>query len=148
LKSGCLALLGALALGIMPAGAQSLDELYQKAKPEGAFTLYVGGPSAPWEARARTFEERYRGIKISITGGFSNVLDKKIDQQLSAGKLEVDAAIFQTLNDFVRWKSQGRLLAFKSPGLEAIDASFKDSGSSGNRVGDFGAGYCGKLCIS
>jgi ABC-type glycerol-3-phosphate transport system substrate-binding protein len=99
LKSGRLALLGALALGIAPAGAQSLDELYQKAKAEGAFTLYVGGPSAPWEARARTFEERYPGIKISITGGFSNVLDKKIDQQLSAGKLEVDAAIFQTLND-------------------------------------------------
>ena len=58
LKSGRLALLGALALGIIPAGAQSLDDIYQKAKPEGAFTLYVGGPSAPWEARARTFEER------------------------------------------------------------------------------------------
>ncbi len=115
LKSGRLALLGALALGVMPAGAQSLDEHYQKAKPEGAFTLYVGGPSAPWEARARTFEERYPGIKISITGGFSNVLDKKIDQQLSAGKLEVDAAIFQTLNDFVRWKAQGHLLAYKPP---------------------------------
>jgi ABC-type Fe3+ transport system substrate-binding protein len=127
LKSGRLALLGALALGVMPAGAQSLDELYQKAKPEGAFTLYVGGPSAPWEARARTFEERYPGIKISITGGFSNVLDKKIDQQLSAGKLEVDAAIFQTLNDFVRWKAQGHLLAYKPPSFETIDASFKDS---------------------
>ena len=127
LKSGRLALLGALALGIMPAGAQSLNELYQKAKPEGAFTLYVGGPSAPWEARARTFEERYPGIKISITGGFSNVLDKKIDQQLSAGKLEVDAAIFQTLNDFVRWKAQGHLLANKPPSFETIDTSFKDS---------------------
>src|SRR5207342_3305326 len=111
----------------MPAGAQSLDELYQKAKPEGAFTLYVGGPSAPWEARARTFEERYPGIKISITGGFSNVLDKKVDQQLSAGKLEVDAAIFQTLNDFVRWKAQGHLLAYKPPSFETIDVSFKDS---------------------
>ena len=76
LKSGRLALVGAVALGIASAGAQSLDEIYQKAKAEGAFTLYVGGPSAPWEARARTFEERYPGIKISITGGFSNVLDR------------------------------------------------------------------------
>ena len=125
-KSGRLALLGALALGLAPAGAQPLDELYQKAKAQGALTLYVGGPSAPWEARARTFEERYPGIKISITGGFSNVLDKKIDQQLSAGKLEVDAAIFQTLNDFVRWKAQGHLLAYKPPSFETIDASFKD----------------------
>jgi len=93
-------------------------------------TLYVGGPTAPWEARARKFEERYPGIKISVTGGFSNVLDKKIDQQLGVGKLEVDAAIFQTLNDFVRWKAQGQLLAYRLPGFEAIDPSFKDSDGS------------------
>jgi ABC-type glycerol-3-phosphate transport system substrate-binding protein len=112
-KSSLLAILGVLAVGIAPSAAQSLDEIYQRAKVEGAFTIYVGGPTAPWEARARTFEQRYPGIKISITGGFSNVLDKRIDQQLSAGKLEVDAAVFQTLNDFVRWKAQGRLLAYK-----------------------------------
>jgi len=126
-KSSLPTLLGALALGIASSGAQPLDTIYQQAKTEGTFTLYVGGPTVPWEARARIFEQRYPGIKISITGGFSNVLDKKIDQQLGAGKLEVDAAIFQTLNDFVRWKSQGRLLAYKPPGFEAIDASFKDS---------------------
>jgi ABC-type Fe3+ transport system substrate-binding protein len=126
-KSSLLALLGVLTVGIAPSGAQSLDEIYQRAKVEGAFTLYVGGPTAPWEERARTFEQRYPGIKISITGGFSNVLDKRIDQQLGAGKLEVDAAIFQTLNDFVRWKAQGRLLAYKPPGFAAIDASFKDA---------------------
>jgi ABC-type Fe3+ transport system substrate-binding protein len=126
-KSGRLAVLGALSLGITPAGAQSLDQIYQQAKAEGACTLYVGGPTAPWEARARTFAERYPGIKISISGGFSNVLDKRIEQQLSAGKLEVDAAIFQTLNDFVRWKAQGHLLTYKPPSFEAIDPSFKDS---------------------
>src|SRR5262249_32403121 len=86
----------------------------------------VGGPTAPWEASARIFEQRYPGIKISITGGFSNVLDKKIDQQLKDNKLEVDVAIFQTLQDFARWKSEGRLLAYKPVGFDAIDASFKD----------------------
>ena len=76
---------------------------------------------------ARVFEQRYPGIKVAITGGFSNVLDKKIDQQIKESKLEVDTAIFQTLQDFVRWKAEGRLLPYKPPGFDAIDPSFKDA---------------------
>jgi ABC-type Fe3+ transport system substrate-binding protein len=118
-----------LAIGVTaaaPAGAQSLDDLYANAKAEGAFAFYVGGPTAPWEARAKVFEDRYPGIKITIGGGFSNVLDKKIDQQLAAGKLEVDAAILQTIADYVRWKAEKRLLTFKPPGFDKMDAAFKD----------------------
>ena len=55
------------------------------------------------------------------------MLDKKIDQQIAAGKLEVDTAIFQTMQDFVRWKAEGRLLTFKPPGFDEIDRSFKDA---------------------
>lgn len=117
----------ALAATPPPAVAQSLDELYVKAKVEGALAFYAGGPTAPWEARAKIFEERYPGIKISIGGGFSNVLDKKVDAQLAAGKLEVDAVIFQTAADFVRWKREGRLLAFKPDGFDKMDAAFKDT---------------------
>jgi ABC-type Fe3+ transport system substrate-binding protein len=119
----------ALAIGMTaasPASAQSLDDLYAKAKGEGAFAFYVGGPTAPWEARAKIFEGRYPGIKITIGGGFSNVLDQKIDQQLAAGKLEVDAAILQTIADYVRWKSEKQLLTFKPPGFDKMDAAFKD----------------------
>jgi ABC-type Fe3+ transport system substrate-binding protein len=108
------------------ANAQSSEDLYAKAKVEGAFAFYVGGPTAPWEARAKIFEERYPGIKISIGGGFSNVLDQKIDSQLAAGKLEVDAAILQTAADFLRWKHDGRLLTFKPDGFDKMDAAFKD----------------------
>jgi len=115
------------AASALPANAQSLDDLYAKAKDEGAFAFYVGGPTAPWEARAKLFESRYPGIQISIGGGFSNVLDKKIDAQLAANKLEVDAAILQTAADFVRWKREGRLLVFKPDGFEKMDAAFKDA---------------------
>jgi len=118
--------LAVAAAGSVTARAQSLDDIYAKAKSEGAFVLYAGGPTAPWEARAKIFEQRYPGITISISGGFSNVLDKRVDQQIADHKLEVDAAIFQTLNDFVRWKQQGSLLIYKPPGFDAIDASFKD----------------------
>src|SRR5215831_2833400 len=120
-RSACPGLLVATAV---PAHAQ--PQLQAKAKSEGAFVLYVGGPTAPWEAKAKIFEQRYPGIKVSITGGFSNVLDKKIDQQLSEDKLEVDASIFQTLQDFVRWKAEGQLLNYKPQSFDSIDASFKD----------------------
>jgi ABC-type glycerol-3-phosphate transport system substrate-binding protein len=85
----------------LPVRAQSLDDIYEKAKAEGALVLYVGGPTAPWEATARIFEQRYPGIKISITGGFSIVLDKQIDQQIKDNKLQVDTAISQIFQDFL-----------------------------------------------
>jgi ABC-type Fe3+ transport system substrate-binding protein len=110
-----------------PSPSQSLNAIYAKAKAEGALVLYTGGPTAPWEATAKEFSARYPGIAVSVTGGFSNVLDKKIDAQLAASKLEVDLAVFQTLQDFVRWKQQGVLLEFKPQGFEKIDASFKDT---------------------
>jgi ABC-type Fe3+ transport system substrate-binding protein len=128
-RPSAAATLAFLAIGTtaaVPAGAQSLDQLYAKAKGEGAFAFYVGGPTAPWEARAKLFEDRYPGIKITIGGGFSNVLDKKIDQQFAAGKLEVDAAILQTIADYVRWKAEKKLLTFKPPGFDKMDAAFKD----------------------
>src|SRR5580658_4305275 len=106
--------------------AQSLDELYLKAKVEGALAFYVGGPTAPWEGRLKGFEEKYPGIKVRIGGGFSNVLDRQIDAQIAAKKLEVDAALLQTAADFVRWKQEGRLVNFRPPGFEKMDPAFKD----------------------
>ncbi len=118
---------GFIAAGTLGAGAQSLDDLYAKARGEGAFAFYVGGPTAPWEARTKAFETKYPGIKITIGGGFSNVLDKKVDAQLAASRLEVDAVIFQTAADFVRWRHEGRLMTFKPPGFDKMDAAFKDA---------------------
>ena len=118
----------AAALGVTSGAPSAIaDDLYAKAKSEGEFAFYVGGPTAPWEARAKIFEERYPGIKVTIGGGFSNVLDQKIDAQLAAGKLEVDAAILQTAADYVRWKKEGRLIAFKPPGFDKMEANFKDA---------------------
>ena len=109
-----------------PAQPQNLEAIYANAKSEGALVLYAGGPTAPWDAATKEFSARYPGIAVSVTGGFSNVLDKKIDAQLAAGKLDVDLAIFQTLQDFVRWKQQGALLEFKPQGFDKIDPSFAD----------------------
>ena len=122
--------LGALACtvscGMAPAAAETMDELYAKARPEKAVVFYSGGPVAPYEAFAREFEQRFPDLKVSITGGFSNVLNEKINTQLQSRKLEVDMAFFQTVQDFVAWKKQGVLLSFKPEGFEQIAPVFRD----------------------
>ncbi len=108
------------------ARAESADQLYATAKDEKSLVFYGGGPAAPYERMAKDFEQRYPGIAISVTGGFSNVLDRKIDDQLAAKKLEVDMAFFQTAQDFVAWKKAGVLLPFKPDDYDKIDPRFRD----------------------
>ena len=116
----------AFLLFAVSAWPQSAKALYDNANAEGSLLLYAGGPTAPWDAAAKEFSARYPGVTVKVTGGFSNVLDKQIDSQLAEGKLAVDLAMFQTLQDFVRWKEQGALLEFKPEGFDKIDPSFKD----------------------
>ena len=42
-------------------------------------------------------------------------------------KLEVDMAFFQTVQDFVDWKKQGKLLKFKPDGFDQIYPNFRDA---------------------
>ena len=125
-RTGTICGLLALVSSWQATRAETIDELYQKAKPEKSLVIYAGGPVTNYEPLAREFESKFPGITVSITGGFSNVLNQKIEQQLKERKLEVDMALFQTAQDFVRWKQEGKMLAFKPDGFDAIDRSFKD----------------------
>jgi ABC-type Fe3+ transport system substrate-binding protein len=111
---------------VAAAHAETMDELYAKAKAEGKVVFYSGGPVAPYERFAKDFEQRFPGVAVSITGGFSNVLNEKINTQLHDKKLEVDMAFFQTAQDFVGWKKQGVLLNFKPEGYDHIAPEFRD----------------------
>ena len=123
-----IALHGAWALGLAigpfsaPARAETLDELYTKAKTEKSLVIYAGGPVSNYEPLAREFESKFPGLTVSIEGGFSNVLNQKIERQFSDQRLEADMALFQTAQDFVRWKGQGKVLAFKPEGFDAVDS--------------------------
>jgi len=126
-KVTCGLALLALFLPAMPAHAETLEQLYAKAKDEKALVIYAGGPVTNYEPLAREFETKFPGIRVTVNGGFSNQLNQQIEQQLKDRKLEVDLALFQTAQDFVRWKEQGRLTAFKPEGFDALDPSFRDS---------------------
>jgi ABC-type Fe3+ transport system substrate-binding protein len=106
--------------------AETIDELYDKAKVEKVLHFYAGGPTAPYEARINEFQAKFPGIQVSVTGGFSNELNRRIEQQLADGKLEVDFAVFQTVQDFVDWKRRGKLLAFKPDGFDQIMPNLRD----------------------
>jgi ABC-type Fe3+ transport system substrate-binding protein len=70
--------------------------------------------------------QQFPGIEVKVTGGFSNVLNEQIEKQMAEKKLAVDMAFFQTVQDFVNWKKQGKLLAFKPDGFDQIYPNFKD----------------------
>jgi ABC-type Fe3+ transport system substrate-binding protein len=106
--------------------AQTMDALYEAAKKEGALILVGGGPAPPYEKFAREFEQRFPGIRVTATGGPSNVHSEEIDKQLAASALRIDLAMLQTVQDFERWKKAGVLLPFKPDGFDKVDAAWKD----------------------
>ena len=106
--------------------AETLQELYEKAKTEKELVFYSGGPAVPHENRARLFMQQYPGITVKVTGGFSNVLNEQIEKQMADGKLAVDMAFFQTVQDFVGWKQRDKLLPFKPDGFDQIYPNFRD----------------------
>jgi len=115
--------------------AQSMQELYEKAKQEKELVIYGGGPTSLYEVPARAFEQQYPGIKFTIHSGFSNVHNQKINAQLKNKSLDADLAILQTVSDFIQWKAENVLAAFKPNGWDSIEQTFKDS--DGYYVGVF-----------
>src|SRR5882672_1438112 len=90
--TGRLAGLALATLVAAPAAAQTIDQLYEAARQEGALVLYGGGPAAQYEPWAREFERRFPGIKVTVKAGSSNVLADEIGRQIKAGALQVDLA--------------------------------------------------------
>ena len=89
-------------------------------------SLYGAGPSDPFKHWIEDFQKKYPGVTVDFTGGLSNLLDKKIDQQLADKAMEADVGIFQTIQDFVRWMKAGALMLFKPEGFNTINPAFKD----------------------
>src|ERR1700683_1479485 len=117
----------ALAVFAAPAArAETTAELYEKAKAERELVFYAGGPAAPHENRAKLFMQQYPGIEVKVTGGFSNVLNGQIENQMAAKQLQVDLTFFQTVQDYVKWKSEDKLLNFKPEGFNRVYPNLRD----------------------
>src|SRR5579859_2845504 len=121
IRKAVLSLLALVTVGTLSAArAETIDQLYEKAKLEKALVFYTGaGPDAA-KATAAAFEKRFPGIAVTGKGGFSNVLDKEIDQQLSGNAVTADFVQFQTIQDYGRWDKAGALLHFKPEGFDQV----------------------------
>jgi ABC-type Fe3+ transport system substrate-binding protein len=108
------------------AQAETMDELYAKAKLEKTLVLYGAGPTGSHDRWVKDFQERYPGVTVQLSGGLSTALNKKVEEQLARGKMETDLAIFQTIQDFSKWKKAGALMMFKPEGSDTIDPAYKD----------------------
>ena len=115
---------------VAKANAQSIDELYQAAKREGTLSLNGGGPAGLYEPWVREFEQRFPGIKVKLTADFSNILAPIIDREIAERKLSVDLTIFQTLQDYDRWKKQGVLMSKRGRGYHGAGCSCDFSATS------------------
>lgn len=132
-----IAAAAALALAPLAAQAETLDQLYAKAKPEGALHIYGGGPARLYEDWIKEFEQKFPGIKVQLTGGYAGGMAPAIDKQIAAQKLEVDFVTFQAVQEFHRWKREGVLLPFKYDGYDALDVRFRDPDGAFTPIGVF-----------
>jgi ABC-type Fe3+ transport system substrate-binding protein len=123
--AAALSLLPALLVG-NPAGAETLDELYAKAKTEGALTIVGGGPQRIYEDWIKQYKARFPGIEVKLIGGYAGGLTPMIDKKIAAKTLDVDFLTFQAVQEFIRWKAEGVLLPFKMEGYDALDPQFRD----------------------
>ncbi|KUM84406.1 MULTISPECIES: ABC transporter substrate-binding protein [Streptomyces] len=110
---------------------RTLDELYQDALAEGGkLVVYAGGDLANSGsgASARTaFRARFPEIDLQLIVDYSKYHDVRIDNQFATDTLVPDVVQLQTLQDFTRWKHEGRLLHYKPAGFSKLYKKFRDS---------------------
>ncbi|KAK0454043.1 uncharacterized protein EV420DRAFT_616914 [Desarmillaria tabescens] len=108
----------------------SLDELYELAIAEGGqLVVRAGGDEKDQQdAVVQAFQEKFPKINITLTVDLSKYHDGVIDRSLNqTGLAGTDVAHLQTLHDFIRWKEEGRLLAYKPAGWDQIPDNIKDA---------------------
>ena len=121
----------ASAHGRKPVGGEetrTLDELYQAALAEGGkLVIYAGGDiSSQADGLRSGFKSRFPGIDLTVVVDYSKYHDVRVDNQFATDTLVPDVVQLQTVQDFVRWHEQGRLLAYKPAGFSEVYAPFKD----------------------
>ncbi|WP_010460852.1 ABC transporter substrate-binding protein [Acidovorax radicis] len=122
---------------------RSLDGLYRSAKAEGGkLVVYAGGDTPQQQdATKAAFLKRFPDVDIKIVVDYSKFHDVRIDNQLATGGAVPDVVQLQTLQDFTRWKKEGRLLPFKPEGFEQVHDLFKDPDGAWNAVGIIAFSY-------
>jgi ABC-type Fe3+ transport system substrate-binding protein len=114
--------------GYVPTETKTLDQLYADAVAEGGRLVVFAGGDSPDQSDglAKAFAQQFPRVNITIKTDLSKYHDARIDNQLDRNRLEPDVTQLQTLQDFDRWKSEGKLLPYRAAGWDAVYPQFKD----------------------
>lgn len=111
-----------------PEETRTLDELYQAALKEGGkLVVYAGGDTPTQQDGTKAaFKARFPDIDLKVVVDYSKYHDVRVDNQFATDTLVPDVVQLQTLQDFVRWNRQGRLLPYRPAGFSKLHKSFRD----------------------
>ncbi|WP_162948825.1 ABC transporter substrate-binding protein, partial [Streptomyces europaeiscabiei] len=122
---------------------RTLDELYRAAVAEGGrLVIYAGGDTATQQDfTAQAFRTRFPDIDLTMVVDYSKYHDVRVDNQLATDTLVPDVVQLQTLQDFTRWKSQGKLLPYRPAGFSKLYKDFRDPQGAWTAVGVIAFSY-------
>ncbi|KAF1324028.1 Abc transporter, partial [Globisporangium splendens] len=129
-----LLLLSSLLVGQSAAAAaikeetKTIDQLYQDAIKEGGkLVIYHGGDTPTQQNRLKAaFNAAFPKINLTLVVDYSKYHNVRVDNQLETNTLVPDVVALQTLQDFPRWKDEGKLLNYKPANFSQIYDGFKD----------------------
>ena len=107
---------------------QSLQDIYEAAKKEGTVVWYVTFPLDEATPIARTFEDRYPGIKVELVRGSGTRLAERFETEYRANRQMCDVFTGALLDPFLAYKKSGWLTEWKAPEGKAIPDNYKDEG--------------------
>ncbi|KAF7954073.1 hypothetical protein EAE96_005206 [Botrytis aclada] len=101
----------------VPIDTSTIDELYAKAlKEDRKLVVASGGDAGAQGLGMKTaWAARFPKIALDLKVDLSKYHDSRIDRAYWSNNETVDIAVLQTLNDFQRWKEEGRLMFYKPP---------------------------------
>ncbi|MFF4036321.1 ABC transporter substrate-binding protein [Streptomyces sviceus] len=111
-----------------PEETRTLDELYRAALDEGGkLVVYAGGDTPTQQDGTKAaFKARFPDIDLTLIVDYSKYHDVRVDNQFATDTLVPDVVQLQTLQDFVRWSRQGRLLRYRPAGFSKLHPPFRD----------------------
>jgi ABC-type Fe3+ transport system substrate-binding protein len=123
--------------------AKSLETLYEDALAEGGeLVVYAGGDvAAQQESTVKAFQARFPKIRLRMVVDYSKFHDVRVDNQIATGSPVPDVVQLQTLQNFARWKQQGRLLPYKPAGFSKVHRDFRDADGTWSAIGVIAFSY-------
>lgn len=83
----------------------------------------------------KAWANRFPNVPLNLTVDLSKYHDNRIDRAHLEGLHVTDVAVLQTVQDFRRWKKEGKLLKYKPASFEDILESEKDFDGASIGVG-------------